>query len=138
MLIAYFRRDTVSSVGLLRSKMLPGTADGMDHVCIFRHALALDERRVKFLPEYVNEGLSVVASGDCDSAAPATQTVPSAGPTTANGARGMFAGHVKPQITDEIVCCAVDPQDKSKAANTLNSRLAHTKEVWFAGTHSDM
>ena len=23
------------------------------HICYFRHALALDERRVKFLPEYV-------------------------------------------------------------------------------------
>ncbi|OCH91825.1 hypothetical protein OBBRIDRAFT_871792, partial [Obba rivulosa] len=51
--------DTVSSVGVVRHKVLPGTADGMNHVCIFRHALALDERRVKFLPEYVNQGLSV-------------------------------------------------------------------------------
>ncbi|OCH91828.1 hypothetical protein OBBRIDRAFT_871796 [Obba rivulosa] len=51
--------DTVSSVGVVRHKVLPGTADGMKHVCSFRHALALDERRVKFLPEYVNQGLSV-------------------------------------------------------------------------------
>ena len=29
----------------------------MKHVCVFRHALALDERRVKFLPEYVNGGM---------------------------------------------------------------------------------
>ena len=36
--------------------MLPGTADGMTHVCYFRHALALDERRVKFLPEYAYGG----------------------------------------------------------------------------------
>ena len=28
----------------------------MVHVCKFRHALALDERRVKFLPEYANGG----------------------------------------------------------------------------------
>lgn len=28
----------------------------MGHVCVFRHALALDERRVKFLPEYANGG----------------------------------------------------------------------------------
>ncbi|EEB92389.1 hypothetical protein MPER_09110 [Moniliophthora perniciosa FA553] len=28
----------------------------MKHVCLFRHALALDERRVKFLPEFVNGG----------------------------------------------------------------------------------
>ncbi|EDR01988.1 uncharacterized protein LACBIDRAFT_310142 [Laccaria bicolor S238N-H82] len=36
--------------------MLPRTVDGMMHVCYFRHALALDERRVKFLPEYAYRG----------------------------------------------------------------------------------
>ena len=36
--------------------MLPGTVDGMQHICYFRHALALDERRVKFLPEYAYGG----------------------------------------------------------------------------------
>ena len=36
--------------------MLPMTVDGMRHVCYFRHALALDERRVKFLPEYAYGG----------------------------------------------------------------------------------
>ncbi|KAF9028035.1 WD40 repeat-like protein [Hymenopellis radicata] len=50
--------DTVSSIGIFRDpKLLPGTTDGMEHVCYFRHALALDERRVKFLPEYANGGL---------------------------------------------------------------------------------
>ncbi|TFK19343.1 hypothetical protein FA15DRAFT_697596 [Coprinopsis marcescibilis] len=45
--------DTVSSIGVARGKKtLPGTTEGMTHVCYFRHALALDERRVKFLPEY--------------------------------------------------------------------------------------
>ncbi|THU92019.1 hypothetical protein K435DRAFT_567789, partial [Dendrothele bispora CBS 962.96] len=43
--------DTVSSVGLFRPKPLPLT-NRADHVCFFRHALALDERRVKFIPEY--------------------------------------------------------------------------------------
>ena len=50
-------RDTVSSIGVVRGKrLLPGTTDGMQHVCFFRHALALDERRVKFLPEYAYGG----------------------------------------------------------------------------------
>ena len=50
-------RDTVSSIGITRGKsMLPGTVNGMTHVCYFRHALALDERRVKFLPEYAYGG----------------------------------------------------------------------------------
>jgi hypothetical protein len=45
-------RDTVSSVGVFRNKYYPG-AELADNICFFRHALALDERRVKFLPEYV-------------------------------------------------------------------------------------
>ncbi|KAJ7201122.1 hypothetical protein GGX14DRAFT_524665 [Mycena pura] len=47
--------DTVSSVGLVRGKPLPLTSTAQ-HICIVRHALALDERRVKFLPEYVGGG----------------------------------------------------------------------------------
>ncbi|EED84912.1 predicted protein [Postia placenta Mad-698-R] len=45
--------DTVSSIGVFRSsKDLPKTHT-TDHVCYFRHALALDERRVKYSPEDV-------------------------------------------------------------------------------------
>ncbi|KAJ2920109.1 hypothetical protein MD484_g249, partial [Candolleomyces efflorescens] len=52
--------DTVSSIGTVRgTKMLPGTTDGMGHVCFFRHALALDERRVKFLPEFAYGGSTI-------------------------------------------------------------------------------
>ncbi|KZV65142.1 hypothetical protein PENSPDRAFT_143951 [Peniophora sp. CONT] len=76
-----FLRDTVSSVGVERSRrLLPGTVNGMGHVCRFRHALALDEHRVKYLPEYVRGGHSQ------------------------NG----------------------------------NTQTGHTKEVWFAGSHSDI
>ncbi|KAF9219898.1 ARM repeat-containing protein [Gyrodon lividus] len=48
--------DTVSSVGIVRGKTLPSTTSSSQHICYIRHALALDERRVKFLPEYVNGG----------------------------------------------------------------------------------
>ncbi|KAE9396230.1 hypothetical protein BT96DRAFT_825032 [Gymnopus androsaceus JB14] len=51
--------DTVLSIGFVRpTKDLPLTTSGMKHVCYFRHALALDERRVKFLPEYIYGGAS--------------------------------------------------------------------------------
>ncbi|KAJ6473496.1 hypothetical protein DFH09DRAFT_1266640, partial [Mycena vulgaris] len=50
--------DTVSSVGVARETPLPLTGSA-NHVCIFRHALALDECRVKFLPEYVDGGSSI-------------------------------------------------------------------------------
>ncbi|RXW20413.1 hypothetical protein EST38_g5445 [Candolleomyces aberdarensis] len=48
--------DTVSSVGVVRdnTSTLPLTNEN-DHICFFRHALALDEERVKFLPEYVRK-----------------------------------------------------------------------------------
>ncbi|KAJ8508158.1 hypothetical protein ONZ45_g9551 [Pleurotus djamor] len=49
--------DTVSSIGVLRGESFPETVSGMGHVCHFRHALALDERRVKFQPEFANGGL---------------------------------------------------------------------------------
>ena len=42
----------MSSVGVVRDKTLP-LANTNGHICFFRHALALDEERVKFLPEYV-------------------------------------------------------------------------------------
>lgn len=34
------------------------------HICYFRHALALDERRVKFLPEYVFGGRTDLVNDD--------------------------------------------------------------------------
>ena len=56
MTLTHSCRDTVSSIGILRGRSLPETTTGMNHVCTFRHALALDELRVKFLPEYANGG----------------------------------------------------------------------------------
>ncbi|KAJ7135949.1 hypothetical protein C8R44DRAFT_608626 [Mycena epipterygia] len=50
--------DAVSSVGIVRGKNLPGTDTFNRDICFFRHALALDERRVKFLPEYICGGES--------------------------------------------------------------------------------
>jgi hypothetical protein len=57
-------RDTVSSIGIAKGISLPETTTGMQHVCVFRHALALDERRVKFLPEYVNGGLGPLSNNN--------------------------------------------------------------------------
>ncbi|KAJ7907527.1 hypothetical protein B0H13DRAFT_1618356 [Mycena leptocephala] len=53
---AWYDRDTVSSVGIFRGQPLPLTTSA-DHICHFRHALALDERRVRFLPEYVHSAV---------------------------------------------------------------------------------
>ncbi|KAF8513639.1 hypothetical protein BU17DRAFT_53116, partial [Hysterangium stoloniferum] len=48
--------DTVSFIEIERGWNLPGTVK-LDHTCYFRHALALYERRVKFLPEYTCGGV---------------------------------------------------------------------------------
>lgn len=49
-------RDTVSSIGVTRGPSFPETISGMGHVRAFRHGLSLNERRLKFLPEYANGG----------------------------------------------------------------------------------
>ncbi|PVF91489.1 hypothetical protein CPB86DRAFT_324101 [Serendipita vermifera] len=97
--------DTVSSVGVIgRRELLPLT-NKSDHICFFRHALALDELRVKFLPEFValpqdtSEPETVLERGD------------TTGPTNT-----VISGDVK---------MGEPSQDR-------------VKEVWFAGSHSDI
>ena len=72
-------RDTVSSIGIIRGKNLPGTVSP-EHICFFRHALALDERRVKFLPEYACGGVMSVASGSQQAASSSHSEGLSSGP----------------------------------------------------------
>ena len=54
--LSFVIRDTVSSVGLTRGPNLPETVNGMSEACGCRHAISLDERRGKFLPEYLRGG----------------------------------------------------------------------------------
>lgn len=89
--------------------MLPRTVDGMKHVCYFRHALALDERRSKFLPEYAYGGDTVERQ-----------------PPSMTGKQSD-----EQLLTSETLT----PNSSHK---TLTNTYPHTKEVWFAGTHSDM
>ncbi|KAG1761318.1 hypothetical protein EDD22DRAFT_980298 [Suillus occidentalis] len=99
--------DTVSSVGIRKQKILPST-DTCDHICYFRQALALDERRVRFLPEYVYGGAS---------ARPKSQLVP---PPKEEHRREEE--YVEDRVEDHV-------EDHVKD---------HVKEVWFAGRHSDV
>ena len=94
--------------------MLPRTIDGMGHVCYFRHALALDERRVKFTPEYVYGG----------------GTKPSTGNKSSTAGRANA-----PPTKDEDVA---EPLEVGKEQGEFTRKRPHTMEVWFAGTHSDM
>lgn len=97
--------------------MFPQTIEGMKHVCYFRHALALDERRVKFLPEYVYGGKAKLPARTDD-----TDTSVVSDESPANS---------EPQRIKDV-------PPESKGRKKLPRQLAHIKEVWFPGTHSDM
>ncbi|KAH9485829.1 hypothetical protein JR316_0002744 [Psilocybe cubensis] len=112
--------DTVSSVGILRGECLPETTSGMTHVCAFRHALALDELRVKFLPEYANGGSGPLMN---DFQQPDPLLLPSWELFGLKIAGLVFA---RPHAR-------VNP-----TTDTQRAKGGNVKEVWFAGSHSDI
>ena len=110
--------------------MLPGTIDGMKHVCYFRHALALDERRVKFLPEYAYGGTAKPpAKPKNKKASPVIQSLGDNPPT------GDADG---PSANDEPSDDRIDNDARSMSKKESTENRPHTIEVWFAGTHSDI
>ncbi|KAJ7469019.1 hypothetical protein FB451DRAFT_368484 [Mycena latifolia] len=133
--------DTVSSVGVVRHKPLPLTSSA-EHICIFRHALALDERRVKFLPEYVDGGNS--NSSPENGLARRASIMIDAGNKSAQRAgtgdtdESWFSRESKSErptgATDVKFSTASPPAPDSRSRR----RVTNTKEVWFAGTHSDI
>lgn len=127
----------------------------MKHVAFFRHALALDERRVKFLPEYAYEGSSLL---DPKAADAEEETRNRSNTTRHEVPPGMpfRRKHVAsfsraPALNERRVGSLPDythessslPDVHNKAEEETRNRsnttlIPHTKEVWFAGTHSDM
>jgi len=85
----------------------------MKHVCYFRQALALDERRVKYLPEYVYGG----SAKD---------------PTLPENENTTVSDNVELTDHNEAV------NNLSSARRNSMGERPHTMEVWFPGTHSDM
>jgi T6SS, Phospholipase effector Tle1-like, catalytic domain len=102
-------------VGVVRSKTLPLT-DKTRHVCFFRHALALDERRVKYLPEYAHGGVSQLKDEQ--------QNQDTTELDKARRSAGLSADEDKVKDTKPNI--------------QASSSRPHIKEVWFPGTHSDM
>ena len=108
--------------------MLPRTVDGMKHVCFFRHALALDERRVKFLPEYAYGGSATCAKSDDENPLSVNQESSEQGNNPSTKNESETAKDISP--SDEV--------DRSQGVNKVTVKHPQTLEVWFAGTHSDM
>ena len=105
----------------------------MKHVCYFRHALALDERRVKFLPEYAYGHTTVKGK---DTSAVKHQPPPQDDNPPSENAESQI---VKNELSEAIP--PIDNKAKygySRARMKSTETHPHTMEVWFAGTHSDM
>ncbi|KAF7972140.1 hypothetical protein HWV62_18876 [Athelia sp. TMB] len=115
--------DTVSSIGIVRGKSLPGTDSSKD-ICHFRHALALDERRVKFLPEYCRGGDGPKGDG--------TGTSVKLDPSVTTGPNNSTTAKA-----DKEAPLASDDNSHS-STNMKSTSMPHVKEVWFTGTHSDI
>ncbi|PPQ69955.1 hypothetical protein CVT26_013291 [Gymnopilus dilepis] len=146
--------DTVSSIGITRGKkLLPHTVDGMKHVCYFRHALALDERRVKFLPEYAYGGSTLGTQGREEMERHSNDTKQGTGLQNAeesldkSSVFDLNSSSMNSRIDDEATK-TTDSRTDVGASKTLHSdlkteqtsvrRRQQVKEVWFAGTHSDI
>jgi len=118
--------------------MLPRTVDGMTHVCYFRHALALDERRVKFLPEYAYGGIATPPEK------PEDKIFSSVNPQSTHSDENPSTRDTDGPITKNELSDDRPPVDNEAISAHSPSRIKsmenrpQTIEVWFAGTHSDM
>ncbi|KAF5362607.1 hypothetical protein D9758_009564 [Tetrapyrgos nigripes] len=152
--------DTVSSIGVLRQKPLP-LSNTTSHVCFFRHALALDERRVKFIPEYLKLDADTSDLEETKFQAPIDKR-----DVGLKGSKSHTAVEKKDDSQcqdDDTLRIGAEPQptvtetthaegmrqddDNERTGAEQQPRVSETthaegilksKEVWFAGTHSDI
>jgi uncharacterized protein (DUF2235 family) len=128
LILSAWHRDTVSSVGIKRGKPLP-LIETVDHLCFFRHALALDERRVKFLPECVNWGARSTTMPRKEREKSNLNLKPQGEKVTKSTGEEKIQNRA--EWTELRIQNPVSSDNQSPRAKSV-------KEVWFAGTHSDM
>jgi len=145
-------RDTVSSVGFGRGDVRLSASSAAAHACHIRHALALDECRVKFIPEYFLEMnlpylLNSTTSnenqlGRADGPEPIIDhrnTLTSEGSwntsnddTILEDRDDSTTEEAQPTLANAIACTQPSSDEYTPR------KIADIKEVWFAGSHSDM
>ncbi|KAL5495495.1 hypothetical protein ACEPAI_958 [Sanghuangporus weigelae] len=123
--------DTVASVGLI-GKELPFTGTN-SAIRVFRHALALDEHRVKFLPNFYHNALLAEPREPEIAGSPHLSGLPKT--ISDIGQKDAHAGHTP------------DPgmrkhrSDSERWEATINAKTGvktDAFEVWFAGCHCDV
>ena len=141
-------RDTVSSVGFGRGGVCLSGSAAAAHACHIRHALALDECRVKFMPEYFLEMNSPDLRSPAEHAKPGSGSMtrseselekedghepmvdtPSSEGSTLESMGSITANKMQPTVVN-----AAQPSHHQRT----DRKSTDIKEVWFPGTHSDV
>ncbi|EIW59114.1 uncharacterized protein TRAVEDRAFT_28448 [Trametes versicolor FP-101664 SS1] len=143
--------DTVASVGVLMSRTLPFTTANAT-IKKFRHALALDEHRVKFLPNFYHRDTTAqkatVSSKQPGSAAPE-------GSSAKSPSHGLFgksrrsAAQVQKNKMQQNKNSTKLREGQSPTDSTSSDVVAEALgdgipggtdvlEVWFSGCHTDV
>ncbi|KAJ2923950.1 hypothetical protein H1R20_g13152, partial [Candolleomyces eurysporus] len=155
--------DTVASVGVIMKRTLPFTNSNTS-IKTFRHALALDERRVKFQPNYYHRPAPSEEAAALDpehgsyvkkrtNSESTTSTLSVNGPGSDDEPevpKCQFFGRIplkskktREALAAEKAAAAKAKQQCSEKEATLNILLEGRQvddvlEVWFAGCHSDV
>ncbi|KAF8442127.1 hypothetical protein L210DRAFT_844709 [Boletus edulis BED1] len=144
--------DTVSSVGFGRGDVCLSASSAAAHACHIRHALALDERRVKFIPEYFLEMNSpdlhksakdtqleyrgMEASNQNDS--PEAIIDHSNSPTSGGSWNAPDDDTILEDKAQVALANTKSRMQSSSGVERSDRKTADIKEVWFAGYHSDV
>ncbi|KAH8120082.1 hypothetical protein DFH11DRAFT_1558243 [Phellopilus nigrolimitatus] len=122
--------DTVASVGMT-NKELPFVG-GNAAIRVFRHAMALDEHRAKFIPNFYQASpnanpLSAKTFGtdSIKDAAISSSAMPLKPPKNGKKAKKMHAHRSESQMWEDAV-------------NSASGQSTDVLEVWFAGCHCDV
>ncbi|EAU86154.2 hypothetical protein CC1G_03365 [Coprinopsis cinerea okayama7 len=144
--------DTVSSVGVFIKRTLPFTNSNRS-VKTFRHALALDERRVKFQPNYYHrptpkeddsfttEQVDHRKQGSSDSSTLAEDDVPHCqffGRIPSKRSRKLKKKLKRAQAVKDLYSTAVNRAMVNDDSTERLGPVDDVLEVWFAGCHSDV
>ncbi|KAI0317709.1 hypothetical protein OF83DRAFT_1119936 [Amylostereum chailletii] len=134
--------DTVASVGVFTTRTLPFVTTNTT-IRTFRHALSLDEHRAKFRASYYHRPV------------PRVEERPSRAQTIVNGVRSRMSslnlgvlGRIRRKYADggfgTLVHDALTVQARSAGRPDIDGPATDSvfttdvKEVWFAGSHTDV
>ncbi|BEJ14191.1 hypothetical protein CspHIS471_0313650 [Cutaneotrichosporon sp. HIS471] len=121
--------DTVSSLGSIRLPRLP-FAQGVQGVKFFRQALALDERRIRFTPEYIHY--------DSDQNKMWTKVRDLEILIAKLHKEGDLVAKSHKEKELEVAKAALNQRFPTDVMTTLGEMKRRRLDCWFMGTHSDV